>query len=159
MFQYSIKRKQSPKFRCVCHSSIQFLSKIKNWKLMSIFYFFKFVIRKNTKVPNRKYLTFFPLGRILKHNAYFYFNPVKNEEENQTERQLYFSDNVAVERFPSTLSLGRECWEIFLLAISSPRSVFFVELLQDPLCTQHWSRSYSEKRYAINTNFPLPPPF
>ena len=29
------------------------------------------------KVPNRKYLTFFPLGRILKHNAYFYFNPVK----------------------------------------------------------------------------------
>ena len=48
-------------FRCVCHSSIQFLFKIKNWKLMSIFYFFKFVIRKNTKVPNRKYLTFFLL--------------------------------------------------------------------------------------------------
>ena len=48
---------------------------------MSIFDFFKFVIRKNTKVPNRKYLTFFPFGRILKHDAYFYFNPVNNEEK------------------------------------------------------------------------------
>ena len=63
---------------------------------MSIFDFFKFVIRKNTKVPNRKYLTFFPFGRILKHDAYFYFNPVNNEEKNQTERQICFSDNVAV---------------------------------------------------------------
>ena len=53
---------------------------------MSIFDFLKFVIRKNTKVPNRKYLTFFPFGRILKHDAYFYFNPVNNEEKNQTER-------------------------------------------------------------------------
>ena len=40
-------------FRCVCHSSIQFLFKIKSWKLIAIFYFLKFVIRKNTKVPNR----------------------------------------------------------------------------------------------------------
>ena len=48
------------------------------------------------KVPNRKYLTFFPFGRILKHNAYFYFNPVNNDEKNQTERQFCFSDNVAV---------------------------------------------------------------
>ena len=64
---------------------------------MSIFDFSKnFVIRKNTKVPNRKYLTFFPFGRVLKHNAYFYFNPVNNEEKNQTERQFCFSENVAV---------------------------------------------------------------
>ena len=63
---------------------------------MSIFDFLKFVIRKNTKVPNRKYLTFFPFGRILKHDAYFYFNPVNNEEKNQTERQICFSDNVTV---------------------------------------------------------------
>ena len=48
------------------------------------------------KVPNRKYLTFFPFGRILKHNACFYLNPVNNEEKNQTERQFSFSDNVAV---------------------------------------------------------------
>ena len=64
---------------------------------MSIFDFFlNFVIRKNTKVPNRKYLTFFPFGRVLKHNAYFYFNPVNNEEKNQTKRQFCFSENVAV---------------------------------------------------------------
>ena len=63
---------------------------------MSIFDFLKFVTRKNTKVPNLKYLTFFPFGRILKHDAYFYFNPVNNEEKNQTERQICFSDNVAV---------------------------------------------------------------
>ena len=63
---------------------------------MSIFDFLKFVIRKNTKVPNRKYLTFFPFGRILKHDAYFYFNPVNNEEKNQTERQICFSDNVTI---------------------------------------------------------------
>ena len=58
---------------------------------MSIFDFLKFVIRKNTKVPNRKYLTFFPFGRILKHDAYFYFNPVNNEEKN-----ICFSDNVTI---------------------------------------------------------------
>ena len=63
---------------------------------MSIFDFLKFVTRKNTKVPNLKYLTIFPFGRILKHDAYFYFNPVNNEEKNQTERQICFSDNVAV---------------------------------------------------------------
>ena len=44
--------------RSVCHSSIQFSFKIKNWKLMSIF---------DTKVPNRKFFTFFPFDRILKH--------------------------------------------------------------------------------------------
>ena len=63
---------------------------------MSIFYFFKFVIRKKYESAKSKIFDIFPLGRILKHNAYFYFNPVKNEEKNQTERQLYFSDNVAV---------------------------------------------------------------
>ena len=47
--------------RSVCHSSIQFSFKIKNWKLMSIF---------DTKVPNRKFFTFFPFDRILKHNLF-----------------------------------------------------------------------------------------
>ena len=47
-------------------------------------------------MPNQKFLTFFPFDRILKHNLYFYFNPVNNKEKNDTERQLCFSDNVAV---------------------------------------------------------------
>ena len=82
--------------RSVCHSSIQFSFKIKNWKLMSIFIFVIFII-KNTKVPNRKFWTFFfPVDRILKYNFYFYFNPVNNKKKNETERQCCFSDNVTV---------------------------------------------------------------
>jgi len=29
----------------------------------------------------------------LKQNLYFYFNPIDNEEENETERLFCFSDN------------------------------------------------------------------
>ena len=60
------------------------------------FWFSLFFIIKNTKVPTRKYLTFFPFDRVLKHNLYFYFNPVNNKEKNETERQFCFSDNAAV---------------------------------------------------------------
>ena len=35
-------------------------------------------------MPNRKFLTL------------LYFNPVNNEEKKETERQFFFSDNVAV---------------------------------------------------------------
>ena len=63
---------------------------------MSIFDFLKFCHQKKYESAKSKYLTFFPFGRILKHNAYFYFNPVNNEEKNQTERQFCFSDNVSV---------------------------------------------------------------
>jgi len=45
-------------------------------------------------VPNRKYFSFFPLGRTLKQNLYFYFNPVKNEEKNEFERLFCFSDKL-----------------------------------------------------------------
>ena len=47
-------------------------------------------------MPNQKFLTFFPFDRILKHNLYFYFNPVNNKEKNETERQICFSENAAV---------------------------------------------------------------
>ena len=47
-------------------------------------------------MPNRKFWTFLPFDRILKHNLYFYFNLVNNKEKNETERQCCFSDNVAV---------------------------------------------------------------
>ena len=50
--------------------------------------------------------------------------------------------------------LGLSCREIFLLAISSPRSLFFFELLQDPLCTQHLSRSCLEKWLRGKYEFP-----
>ena len=54
----------------MCHLSIQFSFKIKNWKLMSIFDFHNFY-HKNTKVPDPKFLTFFSFDRILKHNLFF----------------------------------------------------------------------------------------
>ena len=60
---------------------------------MSIFNFRHFL---SQKIRKSKIFDFFPFGRILKHNVYFYFNPVNNEEKNQTERQFCFSDNVAV---------------------------------------------------------------
>ena len=50
----------------------------------------------NTKVPNRKFWTFFPCDRILKHNLHVYSYPVNNEEKNETKRRCCFSDNVAV---------------------------------------------------------------
>ena len=96
-------------FRCVCHSSIQFLFKIRNWKLIAIFHFLKFVIRKNTKVQNRKYLTFF-----------FY---------------LSFSNK-----------LTSEC--VF-------RWVYYKILYVLSTEVVHVRKS----DHAINTNFPLPPPF
>ena len=43
-------------------------SKIENWCQFLIFVIF---IIKNTKVLNRKFFTFFPFDRILKHNLYF----------------------------------------------------------------------------------------
>ena len=46
------------------------------------FLIFVIFYHKNTEVPNRKFLTFFPFGRILKHDLYFHFNPVNNEEKN-----------------------------------------------------------------------------
>ena len=49
------------------------------------------------------------------------------------------------------------CRKIFLLAISSPWSVFFFELLQDPSCTQHWSCSCLEEWLCGKYEFPLPP--
>ena len=52
--------------------------------------------------PNRKesakskIFDFFPFGRILKQNLYFYFNPIDNVEKNETERLFCISDNGAV---------------------------------------------------------------
>ena len=43
-----------------------------------------------------KILEFFPFGRILKQNLYFYFNSIGYEQKNQTERLFCLSDNVAV---------------------------------------------------------------
>ena len=60
------------------------------------FEFSSFFIIKKYGSAKSKIFDFFPFVRILKHNAYFYFNPVNNEEKNQTERQFCFSDNVAV---------------------------------------------------------------
>ena len=76
-------------------------SKIENWCQFLIF--LKFVIRKNTKVPNRKYLTFFPFGRILKHDAYFYFNPVT-----ATRRKIKLSG-----KFASPTMLQSVAWLSF----------------------------------------------
>ena len=96
MFQYSIKRKQSPKFSV----SVSFVHSIfvqnQKLKIDVNFLFFQICNQKKYESAKSKIFDIFPLGRILKHNAYFYFNPVKNEKKNQTERQLYFSDNVAV---------------------------------------------------------------
>ena len=49
--------------------------------------------------------------------------------------------------------------EIFLSAISSPRSVFFVELLQDLYVLSTEVVHVRKSDHAVNTNFPLPPPF
>ena len=48
------------------------------------------------KCPIENFLFFFPFGRILKHNLYFYFNPIKNEEKKLKLSGICFSDNVAV---------------------------------------------------------------
>ena len=82
--------------RSVCHSSIQFSFKIKNWKLMSIFYFRYFYHKKYESAKSKILDFFFPVDRILKYNFYFYFNPVNNKKKNETERQCCFSDNVTV---------------------------------------------------------------
>ena len=82
--------------RSVCHSSIQFSFKIKKKKIDVNFWFSLFFIIKKYESAESKILDFFPFDRILKHNLYFYFNPVNNKEKNDTERQLCFSDNVAV---------------------------------------------------------------
>ena len=67
-----------------------------------------------------KIFDYFPFGRKLKQNLYFYFNPVNNGEKNESERQFCFSDNVAVfatmrsrRFFPS-----RERSSVLLLAIT-----------------------------------------
>ena len=41
-----------------------------------------------------KVFDFFPFGRTLKQNLYCYFNPINNEEKNETERLFCFSHNV-----------------------------------------------------------------
>ena len=64
---------------------------------MSIFYF-RYFYHKKYESAKSKILDFFffPVDRILKYNFYFYFNPVNNKKENETERQCCFSDNVTV---------------------------------------------------------------
>ena len=66
----------------MCHSSLiqfRFKSKIENW---FNFRLSLFSIIKIRKCPIENFSFFFPFGRILKHNLYFCFNPIKNEEKN-----------------------------------------------------------------------------
>ena len=52
----------------------------------------------------------------MKHNSYFYFNPVNNKEKNKTERQFCFSDNIAFCGMAYSLCFGRsvkiENWKL-----------------------------------------------
>ena len=47
-----------------------------NFLILVIFY------HKKYECQLENILLLFPFGRILKHNLYFYFNPVNNEEKN-----------------------------------------------------------------------------
>ena len=63
---------------------------------MSIFDFRYFLSQKIRKYQIENSELFFPFDRILKHSLYFYFNSVNNSDKKETERQCYFSDDVAV---------------------------------------------------------------
>ena len=56
---------------------------------MSIFDF-RYFLSKTTIVPNRKFLTFFPFDRVLKHDLCFYFNPVNNKEKMKVSGNFAF---------------------------------------------------------------------
>ena len=77
----------------ICPFNFRLKSKIENWCQFLIFVIF---YHKKYESAESKILDFFPFDRILKHNLYFYFNPVNNKEKNETERQICFSDNAAV---------------------------------------------------------------
>jgi len=60
---------------------------------MSIFDFHYFLSHTKKESAKSEIFEFFPFGRKLKQNLYFYFNPVNNEENNETQRQFCSSDS------------------------------------------------------------------
>ena len=60
----------------------------------------------------QKYFNFFPSGRILKHNWYFYFNPLNSEEKNKV------SDN-----FASLTMLQSVAWFSFFNPVTVKRKM------------------------------------
>ena len=67
--------------------------KIENWCQFLIFMMF---YHKKLEGAQLKIFDYFPFGRTLKWNLYFYFNLVNNEKKNESERQFCFSDNVSI---------------------------------------------------------------
>ena len=86
---------------------------------------------KNTKVPNRKFWTFFLCDRILKHNLHVYSYPVNNEEKNETKRRCCFSDNVAVCGMAQFFCFRRKCKNRKLKIAINFQFLFFAQNIQN----------------------------